>query len=150
MSIQAPDMNVNDEGNQRANQSQRVPPYSQQQAPMNTHFPHNNLPLYNNQPNVMYMYNSQPQGCNLFMYRAKTHLVWSVANTLTSFFFLYGLFCSIPALIYSFQATEDIESGDWHNAARNGNISRKLNIFSTVTTSTLCVIMLIILLVCLI
>ena len=90
MNIQAQDMHANDD--QRANQTQRVPPYTQQQAAPNQtqYVPQHHLPLYNNQPNVMYMYNSQPQGFGLFMYQAKSHLIWSVVNTITGFFFLYG------------------------------------------------------------
>ena len=59
---------------------------------------------------------------------------------------ILSLFCSIPALVYSFKSVEDIESGNLQKATQNSNISRKLNIFATAASAFLSLITLIIVL----
>ena len=93
MNVSSHDVLLSDEERQRTNQNQNLPPYNaprmqpyiqQQNAHMPTQY-QQNLPHY-----VIPMNNNTPQGYNLYMFQGKTHLLWSVINTLCSFFFLYG------------------------------------------------------------
>jgi hypothetical protein len=83
---------TSEEERKRNNQAQQLPSYSQMQS----------IPLYNqqgiavqpgvtnlSQPQVLTVFNNQPQGYSYVMYRTNTYLIWSVINTLISGIFFY-------------------------------------------------------------
>ena len=74
---------------------------------------------------------SEPNETN----KPRDYLLWSIANMLCCWLGFFGIFCSLPALVFSCQINMHLELDDWNTEKlmKYSKLSKLLNIFASMT-----------------